>query len=42
MEQVVTRHRAYTGASGLGAAWAAFAVGLLRGLLVTAVLVRSR
>ena len=29
MDQAVTRNRAYAGASGLGAAWAAFAVGLL-------------
>ena len=29
MDQAVTRNRAYAGTSGLGAAWAAFAVGLL-------------
>jgi hypothetical protein len=29
MEQAVTRNRAYARASGLGAAWAAFALGLL-------------
>jgi hypothetical protein len=29
MEQAVTRNRAYARASGLGAAWAALALGLL-------------